>query len=371
MEPNKYPGKFAFIIHPLDKQDIINFEPRVVTKREELIKKMFEWMPPFKTSNITGIKSLTGDTAEGWFISCPFLPEQFLELPLEKVYKKIIEACKLAEELGAKIIGLGAYTSVVGDAGETIARNLNIPVTSGSSYTIATAVEATIKAAKLMNIDISKERCAIVGATGAIGRACAKMLIDKVGRIILVGRNKRTLQKVKEEIEDFAGIDLNITTDIKEALQQSKLVISATSSVKSVIEPSYPLSGSVICDVALPHDVCREVALQRDDVLVIEGGLVRVPGDVDFGYDFGYPKGVALACMAETMILALEKRYVSYSLGRKIPLNKVQEITELATKHGFSLEGFRSFDRWLSQEEIMLISKKANSYKLSNRRGII
>ena len=41
-----------------------------------------------------------------------------------------------AEKLGAKIVGLGAFTAVVGDAGITVARNLNIPVTTGNSYTV-------------------------------------------------------------------------------------------------------------------------------------------------------------------------------------------------------------------------------------------
>ncbi len=60
------------------------------------------------------------------------------------------------------------------------------------------------------------------------------------------------------------------------------------------------------------------MARERDDVLLIEGGLVDVPGEVDFGLDFGLPPGKAYACMAEAMVLALEGRCESYSLGRQI-----------------------------------------------------
>ena len=35
----------------------------------------------------------------------------------------------------------------------------------------------------------------------------------------------------------------------------------------------------------------QRVAQERDDVLVIEGGMVDVPGPVDFGFDFGFPPG--------------------------------------------------------------------------------
>ena len=51
--------------------------------------------------------------------------------------------------------------------------------------------------------------------------------------------------------------------------------------------------------------------------------------------------------MAETMILALEKRYESFSLGRTLDIEKVDLISKLATKHGFGLAGFRNFERAL------------------------
>ena len=63
-----------------------------------------------------------------------------VEMP-EAYVLKIIKAGKVAEKLGAKIVGLGAFTSIVGDAGVTVANNLNIAVTTGNSYTVATALE--------------------------------------------------------------------------------------------------------------------------------------------------------------------------------------------------------------------------------------
>ena len=54
----------------------------------------------------------------------------------------------MAEKLGAKILGLGAFTSVVGDAGVTIANALDVPVTTGNSFTVAMAVQAIREAAQ-------------------------------------------------------------------------------------------------------------------------------------------------------------------------------------------------------------------------------
>jgi fatty aldehyde-generating acyl-ACP reductase len=92
-----------------------------------------------------------------------------------------------------------------------------------------------------------------------------------------------------------------------------------------------------VCDVASPSDVSPRVALERDDVLIIGGGVVDVPGEPDFGFDFGLPAGQAYACMAETMVLALEGRYESYSLGKQVRVEQVREIAQLARKHGFTL----------------------------------
>jgi predicted amino acid dehydrogenase len=348
---------FAFIIHPIDIQDVLRVEPKAANKRMELIEKMLEWMPPYEASHITGIKSATGVEAEGWFLTCPLFPGQFLSLPREKVYQKIIETGHLARDLGARILGLGAYTSVVGDAGETVSRSLSIPVTSGNSLTIAMAIEGTLEAAGLMNIDVTNCTASVIGATGSIGSACSYILSDKVGELILVARSTKRMEKQADFIKENKNIYVTCSENVHTSVNRSDIVISATNSIHGIIHPEDPKSGSVICDVALPHDVCREVASLRQDVLVIEGGLVQLPGNVDFGYDFGYPSGVALACMSETILLALEKRYECYSLGRKISIEKIEEIGKLAKKHGFKLAGFRSFDRSIGKEEIKEIHR--------------
>jgi fatty aldehyde-generating acyl-ACP reductase len=41
--------------------------------------------------------------------------------------------------------------------------------------------------------------------------------------------------------------------------------------------------------------------------------------------------------MAEPMVLALENRYESYSLGKQIRVDRVREIAQLARRHGFKL----------------------------------
>lgn len=327
-------------------------------------ERMIEWAIKFKdpmiVSHITGIKSPTGAEAEGWLIGCPLTPRQLLTLPIDLVWDKLIKAGKLAEEQGAKIIGLGAFTSVVGDGGITISKNLNIAVTTGNSYTVATAIQGSLRAARMMEIDESKAKVAVVGAGGSIGRTCARVLAKRVAEIYLVGRNAEPLEKVAAEISAESNALVKVFTDVHAGICEADIVVTVTSSVDAIIQPADLKRGAVVCDVARPRDVSVRVSQERNDVLVIEGGVVAVPGqDVDFHFNFGFPPKTAYACMSETMMLALDGRYENFTLGKDVSVAQVEEITRIADKHGFSLAGFRNYEKSVTQEHIEAI--KANA----------
>lgn len=350
--------KFAFIVHPLTARDLSRKFPIAKHFSDHFIEKIIQYIPPFKVSTIRGIQSPVAE-AEGFFIGCPLTSRQMVELPQEKVIQKIIQAGKLAEDLGAKIVGLGAFTSIVGDAGITVAKNLNIAVTTGNSYTVATALEGTRQAAKVMGISLERASVVILGATGAIGSACAQILAKEVRYLTLVARNESRLEKLSAHIMRTTGLVVEVTANTKAAVQAADVVIAVTSAVDSLIEPGDLKPGAVVCDVARPRNVAQSVAAERNDVLVIEGGIVEVPGNVNFGLNFGFPPGTAYACMAETMILALEKYEKNFTIGRDITVKQIEKITQLAQKHGFKLAGLRSFERALLSAEVDVIRTNA------------
>jgi len=356
---------FAFIIHPIDpKRDVSRKYPflgRVLSERQ--IDFFSTFFPPVYISEITGITSAaTGKEIKGWFVACPFTPRRMMELPEWAVYRKIIQTGRLAERLGAMILGLGAFTSVVGDAGVTIARALDVPVTTGDSYTIALAVQAIQEAARRMEIPIKEATVAVVGATGAIGRVCAELLAGEAARLLLIARDVDRLEALRDRLRGRGEAEVKISTTM-ESLAEAQLILTVTSAIHDVIQPEHLLPGSVICDVARPRDVSALVAAQRDDVLVIDGGMVDVPGPVDFHFNFGFPPGKAYACMAETMALALEGRFEDYTVGKEITLERVQEITMIAEKHGFRLSGFRSFEKEVTEAQIETVRRNARRAK--------
>lgn len=353
-------GKFGFVIHPLSaREDVARWYPFVRFLPERLIEWGLKSMKPRMVSHITGVAGADGRQAEGWFAGCPLTARQIVSLDPHFVVQRITETADLLAEAGAKVVGLGAFTAVAPDSGLSVARNAHVPITTGNTYTVVTAVQGAVAAAQLMGHEIPEATAAVVGATGSIGRVCAHMLSERVGRMILVGRDEGRLRAVADNLPKAC----ETSTDPASSLPHADMVITVTSAVDVVIMPEHLKPGSVVCDVARPRDVAPAVARKRKDVLVIEGGVVSVPGDVEFGFDFGFPPKTAYACMVETMILALEERYEPYTLGRELSLEKVREMANLAEKHGFKLAGFRSFERAVTEDQI----QKARA--LARKRG--
>ncbi|KAF0196394.1 MAG: shikimate/quinate 5-dehydrogenase [Bacillota bacterium] len=353
--------KFAFIIHPVVADDVARKFKFTASWSDDWKERLVRWMPSLKVSRITGVLSEHAEV-EGYFIACPLTSRQLLGgMSAKKATEKIIRAGRIAEKLGAEIVGLGALTSVVGDAGITIAEQLNIGVTTGNSYTVATALMASRLAAEKMGVDIADANVAIVGASGSIGQVCARLLSKEAGSITLVARNVERLQQLAQRIKEESGVVARVSSDVRASLAAADIVITVTSSIDFVVDPLVLKPGAIVCDVARPRDVSEEVARLRDDILIVDGGVVEVPGDVDFRFNFGFPPRMAYACMAETMILALEGKVGDFSLGREIRLDQVEEITRLAEKHGFKLAGFRTFERAVTDEKIAEIRSRAES----------
>ena len=365
--------RFAFVIHPIDvRKDVARKYTIASYLPEPWVAGILRHMAPQPVAHIIGVRSKTGTEAEGWLIACPLSPHQLLHMPPEIVYAKLEECSQIAQTLGAKIIGLGALTSVAGDGGLTLAQRVPLAVTTGNSYTVATAVEGAIKGSELMDTPICEAHVAVVGANGSIGRTSALLLASQAQKITLVGRNLEKLTVIAREVAERGCPQVEISDSVEEGLRDADVIITVTSAADAIIEPRHLKRGAVVCDVARPRDVSARVARERDDVLVIEGGCVAVPGSMRLPkcdkagndqpgkeFSFGFPPGTAYACMSETMMLALEGRYESFTLGKTVSVEQVEEIMRIAQKHGFALAGFRSFEEAVTAETIANVRRAA------------
>ncbi|WP_278350872.1 MULTISPECIES: dehydrogenase [Marinobacter] len=364
--PNGYRrvNRFAFVIHPLSQQYltktppldwIANVSPPTVMN---LVEKAVAYTPPFIYSKVSGIKSPTGDEAEGWLITVGGTPREIMAHGPEFTYSRLLAAAKLAKKLGAQIMGLGAFTKVVGDAGITVAKRAPLPITTGNSYSASGALWAAHDAAKKVGrVSIGKSgkmagKAMVVGATGAIGSVCARLLAKAVDEIHMVAPEAAKLLALKESIElETPGAIVHVSATMDRDLSEMDMVVTATSGAgKRILDIMQVKPGCVITDVARPLDIPAEDVAKRPDVLVIESGEIQLPGDVRMK-DIGLPRGIAYACLAETIVLALEARFENFTLGRNIEWEKVREIYKLGLKHGMELAAISGVNGVFTEED--------------------
>jgi hypothetical protein len=123
--------------------------------------------------------------------------------------------------------------------------------------------------------------------------------------------------------------------------------------------------GCVITDVARPLDLPASDVAKRPDVLVIESGEIDLPTKVKGLKSIGLPPNVIYACLAETIVLALEGRFEVFTVGRDTEWEKVKEIYKLGLKHGMKLAAISGVNGVFSDEAIAKVVTLARKARLT------
>ena len=249
----------------------------------------------------------------------------------------------------------------------TVARRASLPITTGNSYSASGALWAAHEALLRMRLLPSpkgservKFKAMVVGATGAIGAACARLLVRAAEEVTLVSPEMAKLLALKESIlRETPDAKLVLSARADSHIAEMDMVVTATSGAgKKVLDIMKVKPGCVITDVARPLDLPPEQVALRPDVLVIESGEIQLPGAVKMK-NIGLPEGVAYACLAETIVLALEGRFESFTVGRSIEWEKVREIYQLGLKHGMKLAGISGVNGVFSDADIARVRELA------------
>ena len=363
--------RFAFVIHPLSQEfirkgfPIPKVTPKFVMDQVETVAAH---MPPMVYCKMENIVSPTGAEAEGWLITVGGTPKEMLARSPEFTYRRLLHAARIAEGLGAQIMGLGAFTKVVGDAGITVARRARIPVTTGNSYSASGALWAAADAMRRMGlVQVPKDgsrlpaKTMVIGASGSIGSVSARLLAMAFDEVVIAGRDMKKLEDLRRSIlQDTPDANVVCSTDYDPLLADMDMIVTSTSGAgKKILDIMKVKPGCVITDVARPLDLPPEEVAKRPDVLVIESGEIELPTKVRGLKSIGLPPNVIYACLAETIVLALEGRFEVFTIGRDTEWEKVKEIYKLGLKHGMRLAAISGVKGVYSDEDIARVVELA------------
>jgi len=354
------PGRFAFIVHPLGFKDASKKYPLADRLPKSFIDIWTRYYWPIVGSEITGFKTKRNEEVNGWIIICPLTPRQMMRnQPLAK--RKILQSVKLAEKLGAKIVGLGAFTSILTHDGADLIGKVKVGLTTGNAYATALLIRNVVKIAEKIGMELKDATVAIVGAAGSVGSACVRILSKKVRQLILIDIDREALESLivtlgtQRNLKSYSEVHGCLPADI---------VIAVSSAIGAIITPSHLSSGTIVIDGSQPKNVSKEVIEHRDDVLVIESGLAKI-SYINHELDLGIPRGEVYACLGEVLILSWKDWDRNYSIGKVDPRH-VHEVLAEEKEVGLSLADFRNSGGIITERDIGCFKKHRDSPKIGH-----
>jgi putrescine aminotransferase len=360
-------NNFAFLVHPLgNKTDRVlsylhesdlrgSFDRGMTHFFHDLHVAMARSQSPGDPGvsvidEFPGLVSATGARAEGRLYEIPMTSRAILAEPKRALDAMLVAAADAAA-WGAGIIGLGAMTGVVGGHGQHLATHAGVPVTTGNSLTVYAAIANLLHLCSDLEIDVAAETICVIGVPGSIATAAARLLRPRCRELVLVAR-----QDSPRSRQIAAELDAALRFDVQEALQQSRLVFSATSS-GGCVDQRWLQPGTILSDVGVPTDTIGVRSLRRD-ALILSGGLCEVPATMPRTSRYlWFHRGSMAACLAETVVLALDGAPVSLSIGRDLSTAAIESIGRRAEAHGFRFSRPFSFGQALDDSTLVAYRK--------------
>lgn len=302
-------GEYVFLAHPIDLlPDIARKYPFAAKAPKWLLKFLSRFHPPIIFSKITGFKGKDGRDVHGWVVFCS-LSTRMMLLNEKRARKKIVAAAGFSEQLGAKLLGLGAFVPIVTEHGAYLQGKVNMAITNGDAFSSVIAVKNVIKAADTAGLDKNKARLAVVGAAGFVGSMSCKLLSNQFSNIALIDKNREAVSSLGEQLKNrYKNNNISVSSDIND-IKDSDIVLVVTNTPGAIVRAHHLKPGSIVIDAAQPRNVSAKVPFERDDVVVIESGIAEIDG-LKTNCDFGLRKeNEVYSCFAELLLLCWMKEY--------------------------------------------------------------
>lgn len=350
---------FAFLVHPRAdiRRDLAGWLPPLGMLPEPVCDWALQ-MLPLPPLAVGKVRLPDASKTAGWIMLVPYSARQMLTLSRAQVTRKISAAIDKAVRLGANVVGLGALTAPVTGGGQRLAQRRDVAITNGNAFTAAMTVMAIKQL--LARSSQSEPTVALVGASGSVGTCVAHLLARQhvIDRLLCVARSAERLERLAASLRAQApGMHVRTSYDMA-AVRDADLVVVLTSSADCLVRSEHLKPGATVLDDTQPRNTDPALLHERPDVLVVDGGLVAL-NDVHIGVNIGLPPGCVYACLAETMLLALDGYDEHFSIGAPT-VTQAEYIGQLAVKHrsyGFDLAPLHSFGRPIDEQHVTIASE--------------
>lgn len=295
---------FVYIVTPTNIKQLKGDWESLKLIPDYILSLFHKLLPKYKIIKLGKFESVQGNIIKGYKIVCPVLDGHKQE---NLLIERIISACRIAEGFGVQLIGLGNGAALIADKNyNRIFKEIKTPVTSGNALSAWCIFEKVYRLAKAKNIALNKSTLLVLGADTQVGFLAARKLSDYVAKIILCAKDADRLIKFKEEILRQNPIEIIVEFNIESAVKDADIVINA--------------------DDALGENL----KLKENSIYCSAKGLA-IKEYRQKGNKFIQPS------LAETVLLLLEDKAISYSLGENSNLDKLEEIADIAVQHGYEV----------------------------------
>lgn len=304
------------------------------------LKSLLPHIPPRTVSRFSVGHGHSAAPVEAIYVDALIAPEALAKATGRALVRRVEEALAAAEREGARLATLGGFTSILYELRSETPATGGIAVTTGNSLTAALIVRGLERAAELTGRDLASETLLVVGASGDVGSACARLLAGSVRRLLLAGRNSLRLEQEANALA--RSVEVHWSTDVPGLQRQAGLVIAAASAAAPMFRISDCCDDAIVCDAGYPKNIHSDISLGRRRLFwggmgQIAGGFPSHDGVLECFYRFPAPM-VAHGCILEGAVLALAERFEPFSWGRgNIQPPQVEAIWTLACAHGVSV----------------------------------
>lgn len=359
---------FAFVGHPLHEEDYARFEPSLAPFDGGTLRRVSELAngldEPFWGGNFD--VELCGRALTGCFLVVPMVPAEMMKQRAGRALALVRKAVDRAAALGARHVGLGAFSSIVTAGGALIDADA-MTITNGNSLTAVAALRQALAAlGPRRAIDC---RALVVGGFGSVGQKLILLAAREFGHLTVVGnpdtRSRaqalrlrslvraiaRAYAPVADELPegsvaravlravsardgelpaDAVGtLPLVVEADLAQSLATHDVAFLAANCTRAFLDASALSSLAVVIDVARPLSVRPGVPLPSSTTY-LPGGMVTFAGAPDLR-DFGVDESGVYSCLGEVILLSHQRiatrdaRGVESSLEYLVSLDRAMD----------------------------------------------